>query len=197
MLETLTQWWHSGMTAVSAAPPFALFLAIALLPLVGVPASPLLIAAGVRLGTARGYALALAGLFVNFSLGYWLARRWLRAPLNRWLTRRGHRVPNLSAADETPFILLFRITPGMPLVVQNYLLGLAEVNFRRYLLLSLAVQSLYALAFVWLGQSLQQSAAWKLLLAGSALVALVLAVALLRRWLARRKAGSKPAHPTL
>jgi uncharacterized membrane protein YdjX (TVP38/TMEM64 family) len=189
MLETLSQWWHDGLALVSAARPAALFFAIALLPLVGVPASPLLIAAGVRLGTARGYALAMAALLVNFTLGYWLARRWLRGPLTRWLTRRGHTVPRLAAADEVPFILLFRVTPGLPLVIQNYLLGLAEVNFRRYLLLSLAVQSVYALAFVWLGQSLQQSAAWKLLLAVSALVALTLIVALLRRWLNRRKAA--------
>lgn len=148
------------------------------------------VAAGVRLGTLRGFSLTMAALLVNFTLGYWLARRFFRGPLIRWLTGRGYRIPSLSAADETPFILLFRVTPGMPLVVQNYLLGLAEVGFWRYLLLSLAVQSLYALAFVWLGQSLQQSAAWKLLLGGSAIVALILGVALLRRWLARRAAKS-------
>ena len=174
------------MTAMSSAPPPILFLGIALLPLIGVPASPMFIAAGMRLGTAAGFSLTMAALLVDFTLGYWLARRCFRAPLNRWLTSRGYRVPSLSSADETPFILLFRVTPGMPLVIQNYLLGLAEVNFWRYLLLSLSVQALYALAFVWLGQSLQQSATWKLLLGGSALVTLILGVALLRRWLARR-----------
>jgi uncharacterized membrane protein YdjX (TVP38/TMEM64 family) len=147
------------------------------------------------MGAARGFALVMAGLVVDFTLGYWLARRWLRVPLSGWLARRGYSVPKLSAADEIPFILLFRVTPGMPLVVQNYLLGLAEVNFRRYLLISLAVQSVYALGFVWLGQSLQQSSAWKLLLGVSALVALGLMIALLRRWLARRKAAANPEAP--
>lgn len=193
MFETLSSWWKAGLAEASSAPPIVLFCALALLPLVGVPASPLLIAIGIRLGTARGYAMAMAALLVNFTLGYWLARRWLRGPLTLWLTRRGHTVPRLAAADEVPFILLFRVTPGLPLVIQNYLLGLAEVNFRRYLLLSLAVQSVYALAFVWLGQSLQQSAAWKFLLAVSALVALTLIVALLRRWLNRRKAAKSSA----
>lgn len=193
MLDTLTQWWHSGMTALSTASPVALFVGIALLPLIGVPASPMFIAAGVRLGAARGFSLAMVALLVNFTLGYWLARRLLRSPLIRWLERRGHRVPSLSPADESAFIVLFRITPGMPLVVQNYLLGLAEVNFWRYLFFSLAIQSLYALAFVWLGQSLQQSATWKLLVGGSALVALILGVALIRRWLSRRASAPKAA----
>jgi uncharacterized membrane protein YdjX (TVP38/TMEM64 family) len=183
------------MDALGTAHPALMFLAIALLPLVGVPASPLLIAAGVRMGTARGFALALAGLIVNFTLGYWLSRRWLRVPMARWLTRRGYSIPKLAAADEIPFILLFRVTPGMPLVIQNYLLGLAEVNFRRYLVISVAVQSVYALGFVWLGQSLQQSSAWKLLLGVSALVALGLVIALFRRWLARRRSGAAPEAP--
>ncbi len=196
MLDTLIQWWHSGMTAMSSAPPLVLFLGIALLPLVGVPASPMFIAAGMRMGTVHGFFLTLAALLVDFTLGYWLARRCFRGPLNRWLTRRGHRVPSLSSADETPFILLFRITPGMPLVIQNYLLGLAEVNFWRYLLLSLGVQAFYVLAFVWLGQSLQQSATWKLLVGGSALIALVLGVALLRRWLARRATARASTSPS-
>ena len=95
---------------------------------------------------------------------------------------------------DTDFILLFRITPGIPLSVQNYLLGLAEVDFTRYLLISLPVQSVYALAFVWFGHSLTGNATWRLVLGGAALVALVLAVSLLRRWLMRRRSGQpRPA----
>lgn len=187
MTESLTHWWHVLLDTVSAAHPAWLFLAIAFLPLVGMPASPLLIAAGIRLGTAVGFILVLGALLVNLTAGYWLARRWMRVPLTRWLERRGYKIPQLRPADETQFILLFRVTPGVPLFVQNYLLGLAGVNFRRYLLLSLPVQAAYALAFVWFGQSLNSSATWRVMVSVGALVALVLMVSLLRRWLAQRK----------
>ncbi|HTH48838.1 MAG TPA: VTT domain-containing protein [Candidatus Limnocylindria bacterium] len=193
MIDTLAHWWHSLIDAVGAAHPAWLFLAIAFLPLVGMPASPLLVAAGIRLGTVAGFALVLGALVVNLTAGYWLARRWMRAPLTRWLERRGYKIPQLAAEDETQFILLFRVTPGVPLFAQNYLLGLAGVSFRRYLLLSLPVQAAYALAFVWFGQSLNSSATWKVMVGVGALVALVLAVNLLRRWLAHRKAGAASA----
>lgn len=187
-MEAISQAWHSAMAAMGSAHPALLFIALALLPLVGVPASPLIIAAGVRLGTGAGFALVVAALLCDFSIGYWLAHRWMRVPLTRWLERRGHRVPDLAPADEAQFILLFRITPGIPLSVQNYVLGLAGVDFTRYLLISLPVQAVYALAFVWFGNSLADNAAWKLALGAAILVALVLTVGLLRRWLTRRAA---------
>ncbi|HMP85010.1 MAG TPA: VTT domain-containing protein, partial [Verrucomicrobiota bacterium] len=118
--------------------------------------------------------------------GYWLARRGMRGPLTRWMERRGWRVPQLSDGDETLAILMLRVTPGIPLCVQNYLLGLAEVRFGRYLLLSLPAQAAYALAFVWLGNSLASSGVWRLALGVAALTGLVLLVSLLRRWLSRR-----------
>ena len=186
MTESLTHWWHVLLDTVSAAHPAWLFLAIAFLPLVGMPASPLLIAAGIRLGTALGFVLVLGALLVNLTAGYWLARRWMRVPLTRWLERRGYKIPQLTPADETQFILLFRVTPGVPLFVQNYLLGLAGVNFRRYLLVSLPVQAAYALAFVWFGQSLNSRATWRVMLGTGALIAAALLVSLMRRWLSRR-----------
>ena len=193
-MDAIFQAWHTTMTAMGNAHPALLFLALALLPLVGVPASPLIIAAGVRLGTGAGFALVVAALLCDFSLGYWLARRWMRTPLTRWLAGRGHVVPVLAPADEAQFILLFRITPGIPLSVQNYVLGLAGVDFTRYLLISLPVQAVYALTFVWFGNSLADNEAWKLALGVALLVAIGLAVGLLRRWL--KAPSAKVQRPT-
>jgi uncharacterized membrane protein YdjX (TVP38/TMEM64 family) len=188
-METLHSCWQMTLDAIGTAHPVVLFLALALLPLAGVPASPLWIAAGVRLGTLPAFAFCMAGLLVNFTAGYWLARGGLRLPLTRWMERRGWRIPQLATGDETLAILILRVTPGVPLCVQNYLLGLARVNFGRYLLLSIPAQAAYALAFVWLGDSLAASATWRLLLAAAALTGLALMVSLLRRWLNRHAAG--------
>ena len=185
-MDAISQAWHTTMTAMGDAHPALLFLALALLPLVGVPASPLIIAAGVRLGTGAGFALVVAALLCDFSLGYWLARRWMRTPLTRWLVGRGHVVPVLAPADEAQFILLFRITPGIPLFVQNYVLGLAGVNFTRYLLISLPVQAVYALTFVWFGNSLTQTGTWRWVVAMATILALGIAIKLVRKGLTKK-----------
>ena len=176
---------------MGTAHPAVLMVALALLPLVGVPASPMIIAAGVRMGTAVGFAAVMLSLATNFTVGYWLARRGLRGWLTAWLARRGHTIPQLAPKDESQFILLFRITPGMPLTVQNYVLGLAGVSFARYMAISLPVQAVYALAFVWFGQSLTGKTTWKLALGVALLIAVGLMVSLLRRYLSRRR-GSGP-----
>jgi uncharacterized membrane protein YdjX (TVP38/TMEM64 family) len=185
-MESLSGLLQMILDAIGTAHPAMLFLALALLPLVGVPTSALWIVAGVRLGTLPAFAFCAVALLVNVTAGYWLARCGLRLPLTRLLERRGWRIPQLSAGDETMAILILRVTPGIPLCVQNYLLGLAGVKFGRYLLLSTPAQAAYSLAFVWLGNSLASNAGWHLLLAVAALAGVSLLVSLLRRWLNRR-----------
>jgi uncharacterized membrane protein YdjX (TVP38/TMEM64 family) len=107
-------------------------------------------------------------------------------PLGRWLERRGHRIPEVSAADETQFILLVRITPGPPLFMQTYILGFARVRFARFLFWSLFIQMFYIYAFLTFGRSLQHNAVWHALLAVALLIGLGLALNLLRH---RLKAG--------
>jgi len=193
MLQWLSHIWSVFLTTVGNANPGLLFLAIAILPLIGFPASPLLIAIGIRLGTATGMLFVGAAYLINFTAGYWMARSWMRAPLGRWLERRGHSIPKVAPADETQFILLLRITPGPPLFMQTYLLGFAQVNFTRYLILSLLVQMFYVFAFLSFGQSLNNNAAWHAILAVALLIGIALAVNLLRRWLISRR--SKTAKP--
>jgi uncharacterized membrane protein YdjX (TVP38/TMEM64 family) len=187
-MSTLTHWWLLFIQMVQAAHPAWLFFGMVFLPLSGLPASPLWISAGIRLGTLGGAALCAASLLLNLSLGYWLARAWLREPLTRLLARRHHRLPSLGGAGETELILLLRITPGVPLCVQNYVLGLAKVAFGPYLLISWPIQFGYALAFVWFGNSLAGSNAWRILSAVAAVLAVALATRVLRRGIRSRSA---------
>lgn len=184
-MELLLAWKDHLLDALNTAHPALFLAAMVLLPLGPFPASVLFILAGLRFGTAAGFALSMLSLAANMTLGYWLARRVVRALMERWLAGRGLRVPRLEPGDELRFLLLFRITPGMPLFAQNYVLGLAEVRFGRYLGVSLAAQLPYVLGFVWFGQSLTESSAWKVALAVAGLVAAALLVSLLRRWLRR------------
>ena len=143
------------LSLIEALPLPGLLAAQVVLPLVGVPISPLWIATGVRAGAGWGTVLSAGALTVNLTLGYWLARRWLRLPIEAWLRARGRCAPQIPEAEAALWILLLRVTPGVPLFVQNYLLGLAQVRFRRYLCISLPAQLAYAAAFVSLGQALK------------------------------------------
>lgn len=188
VLETLQQWHRQLEAALNSAHPALVVVAMAILPLGPFPASVLFVLAGNRFGTGLGFLLGVGALAANMTLGYWLARRGLRGPLERWLARRGKQVPTFDPADELRFLLLFRITPGMPLFIQNYVLGLAGVRFSRYLPVSLAAQAPYVLAFTWFGQSLTEKSGWKIVLAVAGIVAAILLVSLLRKVLARKKA---------
>lgn len=174
--------------ALGSAHPLWVLVAMVLLPLGPFPASVLFILAGNRFGSLGGFTIGLLALAGNMSLGYWLARHLLRGPLERWLKKQGRPVPTFDPANELRFLLVFRITPGMPLFLQNYVLGLAGVRFTRYLAVSLAAQAPYVFAFTWFGESLSQSSSWKLVLAIVGLIAAVIITNLVRRLL-RQSSG--------
>lgn len=166
--------------------------AMILLPLVGCPITPLWVGAGLRFGPYWGSAAAIVCIAGNVSAAYWLAARLLSEPIRRWLERGGRKIPELSKKDELKFILIFRITPGIPLVVQNYVLGCARVNFLRYLFITLPIHSAYAIGFVVFGSALTQSSAWKIALAAGLVVAVILAVSLLRNRFKQPTANQPP-----
>ena len=150
-----------------------------------------LIAAYVLVRSLRGssatpQSLSAGALALNQTLGYWLARKWLRRPIESWLRVRGKTAPQIPEAEESLWILLLRVTPGVPLFVQNYLLGLAQVRFDRYLAISFPVQLAYAVAFVSLGHAFKDSNVWRGMLAVSGLATVAVAVLLVRRHLGQK-----------
>jgi uncharacterized membrane protein YdjX (TVP38/TMEM64 family) len=118
------------MAWVSGAGPGVFFGAMAVLPAVGFPMSPFALAAGPLFAERMGFVtVALCGIAAitfNLTVTYWLARRWLRPWLTRFLTRNGYALPVVESGDVTDLIVLLRVTPGLPFLVQNYLLGLGR-----------------------------------------------------------------------
>ncbi len=178
------------LAAIRSAGPVAFFVAMALLPAVGVPILTFALTAGPvfgdRLGLPLVLALSLAAVTVNIVLTFFLARGAFR-PLLVWLfARLGYRLPQVDPSDETGLIVIVRVTPGVPFPVQNYLLGLSGVGFARYLWLSIAVAFVYQTGFVLFGDALLQGRAKVIVLAVSLLVAATAATQLLRRHYRRK-----------
>lgn len=180
---------------VSSAGPVGLGLALATLPLIGVPISPFWIAAGVVLGPVHGLGLAVVGLGVNLTLAYWVSRVVLRGVISRRLEKSGYGLPDVGSDDAWKLVLAVRLIPGVPLVVQNYLLGVANVPFGTYLGVSLPPLTAYAAGFIWLGDSIVTVRGGGIVAACGLLVGLGFLLSFVRRRLVGTRTGRTNPMP--
>lgn len=190
----LRSWIDRGLATIRQAGPVVFFIAMALLPAVGVPILAFSLTVGPvfseRLGMGTVVVLSLAAVTVNFVLTYWLARRALRPLLEKLFTSLGYKLPQVETSDATDLSIIVRVTPGIPLFVQNYLLGLADVPFRNYFIVSAIVSWTYQSGFVLFGDALLHGRGKVAMIAGSALAALVTITHLVRKHYGKKKPAS-------
>ncbi len=148
------QGMRSLQTAVSRMHPAAFTVSAAFLTAVGLPATPFFIMAGFAYGHVQGLIVGTLVLLLNDVLTYWVAARFFRARISRWFHRKGLRMPEVAAEDHVRMVLLARLIPGLPLIAQNYGLGLARVPFQTFLLASLPVQIPVMAAYMLSGGAL-------------------------------------------
>ena len=191
----LKDWFTRGIGLLKDAGPLVYFTAMALLPAVGAPMSIFTLTAGPAFGAQLGVggvlAAAGASLAVNLALTYWLARRWLRPWLEKLVRRAGYKIPVVERADQFELTLLLRITPGPPLFLQSYILGLAAIPFRQYFLLSWSVCMLQIAGMVIFAQSIAEGKGKLAMIGVSVSTAVMLGIHILRRHYAKQKAKAE------
>ena len=179
-----------GLGIVRGTGPWAFFAGTAVLPAVGAPLSVFTLTAGelfAPLMTMGGViAATLLEIGVNLALTYWLARYALRPVLSRVLEHYGYRVPRVTATNALSVALTLRLTPGPPFCVQSYILGLAEVPFRLYMIVSWICILPWAVGAIVLGKGIFNGN-FKLVLYGIGLivVAVVVVKAIRKRYVPR------------
>jgi uncharacterized membrane protein YdjX (TVP38/TMEM64 family) len=72
----------------------------------------------------------------NLAFTYYLARYALRPILSKVVKRYGYSIPSVTPENALSISLTLRLTPGPPFALQSYILGLAEVPFRLYMVVS-------------------------------------------------------------
>jgi len=151
--------WNGDAVAAfkREAGPLTFFSAMALLPALGFPLTPFFVMAGATFGSRAGLIGCAIALSFNLALCYWIARSGLRRPLLSLLERFDYDIPNFENESRSAlrFVVLVKVTPGLPGFVKNYMLGLMGVPFWTFFLASLAFTGAYALALVYLGDSLR------------------------------------------
>ena len=136
--------------------PWAFFAACAILPAVGAPLTAFTITAGEvfapQMTMAGVIAAALAAIAANLALTYWLARHALRPLLSRVAAHYGYTIPRITPANALSITLALRLTPGPPFFMQSYILGLGEVPFRLYMIVSWLAVIPWSLGAIILGK---------------------------------------------
>ena len=133
--------------------PWWLFAGLVILPGLPVPTSALLVLAGTVWSDrpVAACAICLVAIALNMSWTYWLAARPGRGLVEKLLAAGTLRVPELPRGNHLRLLLVLRLTPGVPLFFQNYLLGFFRVPFALYLPVSLACSGLIACGIVLSG----------------------------------------------
>jgi uncharacterized membrane protein YdjX (TVP38/TMEM64 family) len=99
-------------------------------------------------------AATLFAIAVNLALTYWLARYALRPVLSRLAEHYGYRIPRVTRENALSVAITIRLTPGPPFFMQGYILGLAEMPFRIYMVVSWICILPWAIGAIVLGKGI-------------------------------------------
>ena len=160
---------------MSDASPVPFFLAMAVLPAIGVPTTPFMVVAGATFGIWVGLIGSIAAFAINLCLGYAIAQSALRPRLEALFRRFDYKVPDFTGGGRTAwrFAMAIKLTPALPTFAKMYVLAVTAVPFPIYFGVSLVISSLFAVAWIVLGDSLLAHELNHTTLAAIAIVALV------------------------
>lgn len=169
--------------------PVVLFGALVFLPGLPVPTSALLLTAGVvwREKPLMACVLCLVALLLNLTWTYWLAAGPGRRLVERILAATPIKVPDLPKGNQLKLILVLKLTPGIPLFLQNYLLGFLRAPFLMYLGVSMLGNGLIGTGVVLSGAGLSDGRLMPALTGISLIVVGAVLTSLVRSWLKKRK----------
>lgn len=181
-----TAWVDSKDYLVSH--PWAMFLALVLLPGLPIPMSALLLVAGAVWGAnLQACLLMLLAMALNMTWTYWLAAGPARGFIEKVLANTKIRIPELPKNDHVRLILILRLTPGIPLFIHNYILGFFRCPFHLYLPLSMLLAGAIACGILLTGGAILQGKAGAAITGISLIVVGVLVIRFLRAKLAKKQ----------
>ncbi len=183
---------HTAIAWCATVNPLLFVLAFTFLPYVGVPSSLLYLLAASAYGPVPALGWSCLALACNVTFGYVIGS-WLRRPISGWLERKGRKLPEVPPSETWRLVLLTRILPGPPLVMQNLLLAVAGVPFLLYLAISLPVQFLLSAGLILTGGALFHGQKGLLIFGVCLIVALALLAHVVKTmYEARRRAAAAP-----
>lgn len=182
-LESSVTFFKRSIKFLDDLPLIFYTIAIIILPLFFLPCTPIYFLASSRVGEDNFIYVVLfclAGVFINMAIAYFVSRYFGKI-VRKYLENRKTKIPKLLNFKDYEIVLLVRMVPGNPLAVQNYLLGLFNIPFATYMLVSILIQIVQVPVYVYLGDAVFSAKASQITLA----VSLVLILAIFARMLKR------------
>lgn len=171
-LSDLSLYFRDKVKVLDDIPLVIYSLAIFILPLFFLPVTPIYFLASVRTDEYSYIIIlifCLIGVTANIVVSYFIARKF-GVFLRSVISKRGLKIPEISSSEHYEFIFLMRMIPGNPLTVQNYGLGIANVSFFKYMVVSLPIQYIQISAYIYFGEGIFEGCISKIILASSLLV---------------------------
>ncbi|MDO8539456.1 MAG: VTT domain-containing protein [Opitutaceae bacterium] len=131
--------WQRVTAAIDRVHPIAALPLMAVLPVFGFPIMFVYLFAGARFGPLLGGGVVAGVTAVHLAASYLIARSFLRGPLERFIERRHHHLPQVPEDEAAAVALVAVLVPGIPYVVRNYVLALTGIRFRIYFWICLPV----------------------------------------------------------
>jgi uncharacterized membrane protein YdjX (TVP38/TMEM64 family) len=180
-----------GMALIRSGGPWVYFSAMVLLPALGAP----MLAFSIPAGEAFAAQMTLGGVIVaalvaiaaNLALTYWLGHRALHPLLEGLVKRYGYTVPRVTKGNALSVTLLVRLTPGTPFFLQSYVLALAGVPFRLFMIVSWLCVLPWTVAAVVLGRGVMNGNFKTAGMGLAVMVAAAVGLQLLRKKYAKRE----------
>jgi uncharacterized membrane protein YdjX (TVP38/TMEM64 family) len=143
--------WMAVPRAMNRLDTGTVLVLTTILPLAGFPISMVYLLVGARFGPAIGL-LMVSGITALHLLGtHWIARSFLRRPLQRFVERRNHHVPEVPPGENFAVALMVMLAPAIPYFVRNYVLALSGIPLRVYLWVALPIHVLRSYVALFLG----------------------------------------------
>ncbi len=181
--ETFSSDFRCFLDALDGIPLVFYSLAIFVLPIFFLPATPIYIIAASR-AAEESYLLVLfycyAGVTLNISASYFISKRFGRF-LRKKFEERGVVVPKIPEYEHYELTFLVRMIPGNPLAIQNYALGLADIPFFKYIAVSLPLQYAQVAVYIWFGEGVFSGGLSKILLGSATLLVAALLARMLEK----------------
>lgn len=191
MIEWLISWKDLVLMWCQDHPAW-LYVSLCVLPGLAFPVAPLLILAGIVWGaTPKACLIALSAILLNVVWTHLLSSAPCRHLLIRILGDRWTKWKDMPSDQAWRVALILRITPGIPLFLQNYLIGLLGVPLRVSLLLTIPITGTYVCGFVITGGAIFEGKSG-LIAAG---ISLLIVASLAIQWLKKRYA--QPSDRTI
>jgi uncharacterized membrane protein YdjX (TVP38/TMEM64 family) len=143
--------WEGLQEQLELLHPAVAILAMAVLPLFGFSVALVYVVAGAKFGFWLGGAVILGITAFHLTASHWIARSFLRDPLQRMLGRHQRHLPQFPASEGRSIAAMTALVPGPPYFARNYLLALTAIPLNVYFWVCLPIYVLRSYVTLSLG----------------------------------------------